>query len=62
MRGQATSIDMSSEMTKTPKSPKPESLEVQMVQITNNEHALSEQASYLLQPLVCLGSARPSTA
>jgi hypothetical protein len=33
-----------------------------MVQITNNKHALSNKLPPYLQPLVCLGSARPSTA
>jgi hypothetical protein len=33
-----------------------------MVQITNNKHALSNKLPSYLQSLVCLGSARPSTA
>jgi hypothetical protein len=33
-----------------------------MVQITNNKHALSNKLPTYLQSLVCLGSARPSTA
>ena len=38
------------------------SLEVPMVQTTNNKHALSNKLPTYLQSLVCLGSARPSTA
>jgi hypothetical protein len=33
-----------------------------MVQITNNKHALSNKLPTYLQPLHCVGSARPSTA
>ncbi len=47
---------------KTPKSPRPESLEVLMVPTTNNKHALSNKLPTYLQSLHCLGSARPSTA
>jgi len=33
-----------------------------MVPKTNNKHALSNKLPTYLQPLVCVGSARPSTA
>ena len=33
-----------------------------MVPTTNNKHALSNKLPTYLQPLVCVGSARPSTA
>ena len=65
MRGQATSIDMSSEVdprnTKIPKSLA--GLEVfDDPKTTNNKHALSNKLPTYLQSLHCLGSARPSTA
>jgi hypothetical protein len=53
---------MSSEAAETPKSPNPCGLEVSMVPTTNNKHALSNKLPTYLQPLHCLGSARPSTA
>jgi hypothetical protein len=62
MRGQATSINMSSEEiknTKIPKARKPRSHDG-----SNNQqqHALSNKLPTYLQPLHCVGSARPSTA
>ena|SRR5215217_2565863 len=62
MRGQATSIDMSSEEvrnTKIPEARKPRSFDGST---TNNKHALSNKLPTYLQPLHCVGSARPSTA
>ena len=46
----------------TPKSPNPFGFEVSMVPKTNNKHALSNKLPTYLQSLVCVGSARPSTA
>jgi hypothetical protein len=64
MRGQATSIDMSSEVdprnTKIPKSLRTWSFDDPKT--TNNKHALSNKLPTYLQSLHCVGSARPSTA
>ena len=62
MRGQATSINMPSEEVRNTKIP--EALELRSFDgsTTNNKHALSNKLPTYLQSLVCVGSARPSTA